>query len=327
MERDETVDYMTTYLTTEPGISFQYIKITSQIRHAMVHTPIRYSIISNLSASDLASFRWAMGLYMTPIEKEKYLNPLRDIPEYYDWFQKRMKHGDRVVLIGNDLADLMQRINDPIQYWSEGKGSKVINIWLAVASFLDLQGWDKSVYRNMHTFELSFIREDKDPLTKELSRLRTHDPRLHDIYEDDFVNRLSSWSPTKSAFVPLPCKHEPGFSLYEGFSQSTIHNENKLKIQQFHGERYLHRLARQPALVANIEDCFAKWGVGRLMNYPVRFRDTTPITSYIDVSKNPFAVMPAVERRRVLEFMDSAMYINCKPGGTTSYFLIEIPLF
>ncbi len=99
----------------------------------MSAVPIANSIMASLSASDLSAFLFALGIELSNEMKQKYLNPIRDMPEHQDWVTERIVHGDVVMLVGKDVETLMGRIKDPQNPEHRRSRPYKMEIWLAVA--------------------------------------------------------------------------------------------------------------------------------------------------------------------------------------------------
>lgn len=99
------------------------------------------AILDNLSASESAYLLAVLGLLSNEhweTTRKKYVDPMRDIPEYAPWIKDMMSHGHRVYLISNDLHRWMMRLQYPLLYWKQyqtGTGSlwdeEPLKIWIA----------------------------------------------------------------------------------------------------------------------------------------------------------------------------------------------------
>ena len=108
--------------TIMKSVSFRNLRATM--------IPFMDYIMDNLSASDSASFMYAMCIRMSDRTMNRYLDVLRDIPEYEDWIHKMLGAGNKVMLVGSDLERLTSRIMHPQTYDRTDK--RPICIWLMV---------------------------------------------------------------------------------------------------------------------------------------------------------------------------------------------------
>lgn len=89
-------------------------------------------LMSNLSATHVSIITKLLNYNMSSFQKNKYLNPLRDIIEYKDWIDSKIRLGHHVSIIGKDVPKLVNRIKDPIKYYNTNQHKERITIWLAV---------------------------------------------------------------------------------------------------------------------------------------------------------------------------------------------------
>jgi hypothetical protein len=76
---------------------------------------IRDILITHLTATDLSMFLAATGTTVTPNQKKKFLNPVRDLGEQND-VAKLISAGFGVTIAGVDCYLLMERIAMPVTY-------------------------------------------------------------------------------------------------------------------------------------------------------------------------------------------------------------------
>ncbi|KIW35741.1 uncharacterized protein PV06_11918 [Exophiala oligosperma] len=75
-------------------------------------------LFENLSASYVSLLSCMIGYNMSKGERKRYLNPLRDLPEYKEWIEKEVALGSRVLLISKSSPSLIARILHPMKYWN-----------------------------------------------------------------------------------------------------------------------------------------------------------------------------------------------------------------
>lgn len=89
-------------------------------------------LMFNLSATYVSIITKLLNYKMSNFQKNKYLNPLRDMIEYKDWIDNKIASGYYVSIIGKDVPKLVRRIRDPIKYYSTNEHKERITVWLAV---------------------------------------------------------------------------------------------------------------------------------------------------------------------------------------------------
>ncbi|OJJ42040.1 hypothetical protein ASPZODRAFT_170416 [Penicilliopsis zonata CBS 506.65] len=75
-------------------------------------------LLSGLTASEIALIVHFLGITEQFLYANKYLNPLRDIDPSMAVFESFIEKGCRILILGNDILDLMERIQLPGTYWS-----------------------------------------------------------------------------------------------------------------------------------------------------------------------------------------------------------------
>jgi len=92
--------------------------------------PLRRSILKSLSAYDVAKLEIVLGRFLDLEEREHYLNPLRDLVWDADEVKALEAYGLRLLLIGNDVLALQQRLQHPQQYIRKHGHSRKLQIYL-----------------------------------------------------------------------------------------------------------------------------------------------------------------------------------------------------
>ena len=73
------------------------------LRHIVrVVEPVSSAIFDELTASDVASFAYAIRVGLIGTHHERYLSPIRDLSRYETWLRLMLKSGHGVTLIGKD---------------------------------------------------------------------------------------------------------------------------------------------------------------------------------------------------------------------------------
>jgi hypothetical protein len=73
-------------------------------------------LLSGLTATEISLIVHFLGITEQFLYAKKYLNPLRDLDPSMALFESRK--GCRIFMLGNDITDLMERIQLPATYWS-----------------------------------------------------------------------------------------------------------------------------------------------------------------------------------------------------------------
>ncbi|SCO54593.1 uncharacterized protein FFNC_15588 [Fusarium fujikuroi] len=67
--------------------------------------------------------------------QDKFVRPLRDLPEHVAWIENMVAHNHAAFLIGADIKRLMERLENPRSYWKSLRrfaDDKPIRLWLSV---------------------------------------------------------------------------------------------------------------------------------------------------------------------------------------------------
>lgn len=96
----------------------------------LVALPIRKPLLQSLSAYDIAKVNMLYQGFLDPEEKEFYLNPIRDLIWDVKEVQALEKYGMRLLLFGNDLLALRQRLQNPRSYIRKYGHRRKLRIYL-----------------------------------------------------------------------------------------------------------------------------------------------------------------------------------------------------
>ena len=107
--------------TISPKASDGYSSITAimfatNLLHLLTPYEIRRGILQHLSAWDIAKLDLVLGHMLDRQEREIYLKPARDLFHDLQEMQFLIAAGMKIVLLGNDVPFLHQRLEDPIRY-------------------------------------------------------------------------------------------------------------------------------------------------------------------------------------------------------------------
>ena len=92
--------------------------------------PVRRPILNSLSAYDVAKLEIVLGMFLDPGEREDYLNPIRDLVWDIDEVKALEAYGLRLLLMGNDVLALQQRLQHPQHYIRKYGHSRNLQIYL-----------------------------------------------------------------------------------------------------------------------------------------------------------------------------------------------------
>jgi hypothetical protein len=96
----------------------------------LVPIPIRKQLLQNLSAYDVAKLNIVFRGFLDPSEKVSYLNPLRDLIRDINEMHALEAHGMRLLLFGNDVQALQQRLDNPERYFQKYGHRRKLQIYL-----------------------------------------------------------------------------------------------------------------------------------------------------------------------------------------------------
>lgn len=75
-------------------------------------------LLSGLSASEVSLVAHLLGITNEFLYADKYLNPLREQDPFMIYFEPLIREGFRVLILGDGILGLMERIQLPAAYWS-----------------------------------------------------------------------------------------------------------------------------------------------------------------------------------------------------------------
>ena len=99
--------------------------------------PIRERVLRNLNAFECSTLISLLALddeeiAMTESEKNKFLDPYRDLEPIFAMKEALASIGYGVVLMGNDIASLFRRIENPLEYWNTYSTDTLLTLWFVV---------------------------------------------------------------------------------------------------------------------------------------------------------------------------------------------------
>jgi hypothetical protein len=95
-----------------------------------VEYPVRKRLLQALSAYDIAKLDVVFGGFLPHPERQLYLNPIRDLIENTDEVQDLEAYGMKLLLFGNDVLALRQRLQHPQDYIRKHGHSRRLQVYL-----------------------------------------------------------------------------------------------------------------------------------------------------------------------------------------------------
>ena len=136
----------------------------------------RKTILSSLSAFDIAKLDLALGHILDKTESRTYLNPVRDIIWNTSEMSDLIIEGMRLILCGNDVPLLRRRLHDTQQYIKAYGHERRLQIYLI--GVFPFRRDDKNIHDRMLSFSISKvpcndrISKDKQELNAKLRVLQ-----------------------------------------------------------------------------------------------------------------------------------------------------------
>lgn len=197
------------------NVALYYYKMS--IHECISAYPIVDGILSNLSATDSSAFLCAMKIELPDTTKNKYLKPVRDLPEHEEWIDSMVKAGNQVLLAGSDLLRLHTRILHPDTY--NRKNERPLCIWL-ICIPMDIIRYNNRSANGMQNYVMTWDGDFKT---------------VHDVlktYDIENVFNTPERGCPSSMFI---CRFDhmvslPSSDRGSGWYVSTIHNQNNINI-------------------------------------------------------------------------------------------------
>lgn len=104
------------------------------IRDIVVPYECRKVLLQHLSAYDIAKLDLCLGHFLDRREQEMYLDPVRDLFWNIATMRKLLKEGMKLLLLGNDVSALEQRLKQTRRYTEEHGSKRRLQVFL-VGSF------------------------------------------------------------------------------------------------------------------------------------------------------------------------------------------------
>ena len=145
----------------------------SELKKIFQHnTLVRSKILDYLPATYASLVLWLCNVKLEKWEEKKYLNIIRDIEEQEDWTREKIAQGALVVLLGKDLVEIENRINNPGSFWNKNSILRNTSICIIVIDPRSLNdvllfGTDATVVSECGSFLL--LNSNKEKQTKLIS--------------------------------------------------------------------------------------------------------------------------------------------------------------
>jgi hypothetical protein len=91
---------------------------------------IRRELLRNLSAYNIAKLDAVLGSFLNPKERDVYLNPVQDLIWNITELRALKAHSMQLLLIGNNISALQERVQHPRQYIRKHGHSQKLQIYL-----------------------------------------------------------------------------------------------------------------------------------------------------------------------------------------------------
>lgn len=113
-----------------PGLLALPSSLAMPLLSLFVPYPVRKELLQSLSAYDIAKLDLAFGGILSHRERKLYLNPLRDLVEDIAEVQALEAYGIRLLVLGNDVLALRQRLQSPQDYIRKYGHRRKLQIYL-----------------------------------------------------------------------------------------------------------------------------------------------------------------------------------------------------
>lgn len=114
--------------------------------------PMQMALLQHLSAYDIAKLGLVLHLELRDTERKRYLNPIRDLVWNIPEIEFLLAEGMKLLLFGDDVPDLSQRLQDTKKYLDRRRGNQRLQIYL-VGSF-PIQGKSTTTLERMIKFSI-----------------------------------------------------------------------------------------------------------------------------------------------------------------------------
>lgn len=98
---------------------------------------IKDLLFLHLLPSELARFAASIRLQLTCNERRKYLNPIRQLGKYESIARSYIKDKYEVLIIGQDLIELMDELNNPIKHYRYANSGRGKSNWDNRSNWID----------------------------------------------------------------------------------------------------------------------------------------------------------------------------------------------
>ncbi|KAJ5775826.1 uncharacterized protein N7511_000837 [Penicillium nucicola] len=210
-------------------------------------------LLGGLTATEISLVAHLLGITDSFLYANKYLNPLRELDPFMVYFLPLIQQGNRLLILGDGLVALMERIQSPATYWGNPVAAPP-EIWIAAISPTEPhhEASEASHDYLIHPAESKYLSRDPDtsmPTTRSKDTslfLRPRHPKIESqwskymctvgscSFEIDWNDLYSDIQPT-STLPYIDATEEPHkikFSRADATLEfkSDIHNEDRSMV-------------------------------------------------------------------------------------------------
>lgn len=146
----------------------------------LVPVPVRTELLSNLSAWDVAKLNAVFRGFLDPSERLYYLNPVRDLVWNTNELRALEVYGMRLLLLGDDVSALQQRLEDPEQHIRRYGHNQKLQIYLT--GYCPVMHKTTQVRDRTLEFTISGGTADKYSISEDTLQIRRMKARI--LYND-----------------------------------------------------------------------------------------------------------------------------------------------
>ncbi|KJZ70493.1 hypothetical protein HIM_10122 [Hirsutella minnesotensis 3608] len=104
------------------------------LTNLLINVPdFRHGLFSILGATDVSMITHLCRIGLSPMERSKYLHPIRDVDSLVEMSRLMIKAGHSISLVGLDVMTIVNRIKDPIGYWKTNTDRRTLTFWVRVS--------------------------------------------------------------------------------------------------------------------------------------------------------------------------------------------------
>jgi hypothetical protein len=250
----------------------------------MLQTPIRNSVLSFCSASDISLLQALDYISLSDAECRRYLNPVRDLSTC-NWILERIESKDMVTLVGKDIEPLLLRIQDPLAYYDRYKCKQNLIVWVAVVPVVSIPDTEHAVLVDQYTRRV-FKRSNEDFMSMQ-AELHAATGGTNPYH--DWIDRACKRNdPFATVFTLSPDVLKCSLDGEHGWMQKEICSDTGVQVIEYYGKGSI-LVDPNPNLYACIGH-YTNYGVN-LIGYTGMAQNADPASMfvhYIQLHVDPF---------------------------------------